>query len=188
MLVSCSLQRSGHQPPAAPERAWIDLQPRWRIRVVAPLPDAAKFSTLPESACGGTITMQAPPGFGYNTYLFALDPRRGGGVRLRFLSATATVAGKSSPATQPRPRLFDFPARFRYLRVFYLVRSSAADHDMAIIAAQTPQARDALTQAVRANPAQCRPAPDATCSYLPPGVAVVPERPAPGAPGWVPIQ
>ena len=188
MLVSCSLQRSGHQPPAAPERAWIDLQPRWRIRVVAPLPGAAKFSTLPESASGGTIAMQAPPGFGYTTYLFALEPRRGGGVRLRFLSATATVAGKSSPTIQLPPPLFDVPARFRYLRVFYLVRSSAADHDMAIIAAQTAEARDALTQAVRANPAQCRPAPEATCSYVPAGMAVVPERPTPGAPGWVPVQ
>jgi hypothetical protein len=59
--------------------------------------------------------------------------------------------------------------------LIYLIRVSAADHNMAIAAAASIEDLEELTQRIRDNPASCENGGKTYCSWVPAGIAVRPE-------------
>ena len=76
------------------------------------------------------------------------------------------------------------------MRLIFLARLSPSDHDMAVAAAASRDALDTLTRSVKANRAACADGPAGFCSWIPAGVAVIPELRHTGAGGqeWVPAR
>jgi hypothetical protein len=103
----------------------------------------------------------------------------GDGVRIRLRDVTvqrdAVTVRTAKPARwQLRP-----PGRMRRVRLLYTLQASAADHNMALLAAPDAARMDLLTRRVEAAPgAECRSGRDGFCSWIPPGVAVRPETAA----------
>lgn len=82
---------------------------------------------------GATITIQTNSDFlGYEQAFYDVTP----GLRIIFSNAETAIDGVSQPNAAPRVALFPLPhPEARHVRLLYLVRSSAADHNMAILAA-----------------------------------------------------
>ena len=137
---------------------------------------------------GSRITLSVGDDFlGYEVAYYAVRARNG----VAFVSAETVRDGHTTRQTQPVARLFQLPRGVRHLRLIYLVRISQADHDMAVAAAKDRNALEALTRRVQANPADaCHDEPDASCAWIPAGIAVVPEFPerVDGATEWVPAR
>lgn len=130
----------------------------------------------PQSATAKTLEVQTNRDFlGYEKDFYKVLSRSDGGIEVRFSHAEFWENGKSHRKTQPGLLLFPREENGRYIRLVYLVRASAADHDMAIISAAAHDGLHALTEAVIVR-AQCKSDESATCTWVPKGVAVDPER------------
>jgi hypothetical protein len=169
--------------------SFIDLKPGWRLRVVTPILKSGGYRLKPaaQEVSGSTVTLSVGSEFlGYEVAYYGVRPR---GVD--FLSAEITREGKAVPQTQPIAHLFELPHGIRHVRLIYLLRASQADHDMAVAAAKEMPALEALTQRVLANPADgCKNDGGAVCSWIPGGIAVVPElkKKTDGAVEWIPAR
>ena len=90
----------------------------------------------------------------------------------------ADIETEHEDPVKPIRRLFDMPGRMRHVRLLYLIHLSESDHDMAILAAQTPEELSRLTTAVRTAPATaCRAERQAVCSWVPRGIGLLAQKP-----------
>jgi hypothetical protein len=159
-LAGCS-RKVVHPPaPSEPvvENAYLDLEPDSKLRIVLPLPTA----------------QGAPPGFEIARY--DVTGRRGGRVQLEFLSAEVSNDGKTVTESRPPTLPFALPPKAAYVRLLYLQRLSQADHNMAVLAAGRMDILEAATKQIRADPNSCRSDDKIVCSWVPPHVAVRPEK------------
>ncbi|HEX5430560.1 MAG TPA: hypothetical protein VFW83_01235 [Bryobacteraceae bacterium] len=198
-LAGCAVRTA--RAPAVPDlgkpradRAFIDLQAGWRVRVITPILKSGGFvvRTPPKQLEGNTLVIDNGGDFiGYETSYYAVTGRRGGGVRVRFRSAEVTRQGKKVKATKPIAQLFRLPRDARYVRLVFLTRASNADHDMAIVAANRVEAIERATKQLQANPKNgCIDEKDFVCSWIPQGIAVRPEIPkiSAGVTHWIPAR
>ena len=92
---------------------------------------------------------------------------------VEFNSAEVTEEGKTQPQPQSIAPLFQVARRPNYLRLIYLIRISQADHNMAVVAARTIDALDAITRQIQTNPADgCKVDRRASCVWISDGIAV----------------
>jgi hypothetical protein len=207
-LLSCT--RPPVTPPSSAPRIssspyWVDLRAGWRVRVVTPILKTGgyvvKTSPAPADKSGqvrtklsparngsAVVSLSAGPGFvGYEVSRYAVTRRRGGGVRLTFLSATVHKKGKAASARQPIKPLFLLPKQDRWVRILHLIRVSRADHDCAILAASRRNLLETLTLRVRSDPSACKSGPLTFCAWVPLGIAVIPQakRRVNGKEQWV---
>ena len=182
----CSERQSPPFVPSAIHHSeYIDLRPGWRLRVVMPLGRSAdyrlKFREL--QTLGNSISVSADDFQGYETAYYSVTASNGG-VRVRFASAEVTRDGISQPVSRSVLPLFGATRRGRFVRLVYLTRVSATDHNMAVIAGNNAQELEVLTKLAQAN----RCVTDARCSYIPAGIAVRPESQRPSDAVWAPVR
>ena len=128
---------------------------------------------------GRTITVKSgglAPGF--ETAVYVVEPA-GSGVRIRLREVTVQRGGDVVRAAKPAGWRLRAPGRMRRVRLLYTLRASAADHNMALLAARDEVRLEQLTRRVETSPeTECRSFPGAFCSWIPAGVAVRPETSA----------
>lgn len=187
----CAARSAHDQARPLIDRGYVDLQPGWRIRVVTPILKSGKFmvQTMEAQASGNSIALTTGSDFiGYEIAYYKVDPRESGGVAVSFDSAEFRTDGKATKQPRPKVALFDLPESSRYVRLIFLTRVSVADRNQAIVAASNLADLDALTQRVQTNPdSSCKIDQHSSCSWVPEGIAVQPERRKTGFSGkWVP--
>lgn len=193
VLTACAPRRVQVPAPAATEPNYIDLQPGWRLRVVTPILRSGGYRLQPldQQAVGNTIAVSTGTDFlGYETAYYGVRAR-GRGVRVEFNSAEISQDGKTALQPQPVAHLFQLPRNARYVRLIYLLRTSQADHDMAVVATGEMDALATLTSEVQADPSSgCRTDSARFCSWIPAGIAVRPEirKDVDGVNQWVPAR
>ena len=184
LLASCA--NKAHAPVAAvPAVKWpvrspdfVDLLPDWQVREITPIFASGGFvaKTGTEKQEGDithlTITISGSDFQGYETALYWLKPRPGGGVDAKLESVETNKAGQITKEARPRVPLFQFPKRVRYIRLMYLIRVSGADHNMAVIGSDDVDRLSELTKQVQSDPANCKDLRRAYCRWVPQGIAV----------------
>lgn len=191
-MAGCA-SRSARVPSPVQRGDSIDLLPGWRLRVVTPILRSAgyRLKALNEQTENNTITIAGSDFLGYETAYYAVKARRCRGVRVEFTSAERNQNGETRSEDRPLVRLFELPRRARYVRLIYLLRSSRADHDMAVVAATGTKSLETLTEQLEADPAgSCRSSKSAYCSWIPDGIAVRAEvqKSAHGEKQWEPVR
>jgi hypothetical protein len=182
------------EAPTAHSWYWIDLHAGWRVRVVTPVTKSGGYLVVAEPVAStfksgevlqvsrqapgaATIDLKAGKDFiGYEVSLYSIKSRRGGGVRIRFCSAVINEEGKKTARTQPVLPMFRLPGNDRFVRVLHLGRGSHGDHDAAILATINRDSLDSLAKRVARDPSACVTRTDGYCSWVPAGVAVIPEH------------
>jgi hypothetical protein len=162
------------------DNSYEDLKTGSTLKIVMPLLKSGGFhaSLHAQQTNSNTITLTADDLLGYITSKYAITGKNGM-LRLKFLSAQQTKDGQTLPLAAPPALPFDLPRIPEHVRLVYLVRSSQADHNMAIIASKNLNSLDALTRRVQKDPDTCIAANDAFCSWVPSGIAVRPESSEP---------
>jgi hypothetical protein len=200
LLLSCApraVRTSGKPASAVPKATrgidYIDLQSGWRLRVTTPLLKSGEYRLrLSEKQVDeNAVTLSAGEDFeGYETAFYAVEPRKGGGVRIGFVSAEVTKEGKSVHQPRPKAPLFRLPSGTRLVRLIYLTRVSQFDHDMAVVAAGEMGILEELTQEVQIHQDACKSDDASFCSWIPAGIAVRPEMQTKvgTVQQWVPVQ
>jgi hypothetical protein len=177
MLAGCAAHRVTPEPQA-PEKSgyFIDIEPGWRLRVVTPILKSAGYQLRSYSETNGsTITASAPDFIGFETAYYSVSKRDDGGIRIAFVSATVTKAGEAIPEPQALVPLFELPASARFVRLIYLIRTSQADHNMAVVASDRKETLDSITSEVKTDPGNCKTQSGVYCSWVPAGISVRPE-------------
>ena len=210
-LMAACAPREVHvptQPAPAHSMYWIDLQPGWRVRVVTPVikSDSHFVEGLPvlrSTGSGGsgqapggtphaaTITLKTGKDFvGYEVSLYAVKPRRAGGVQVVFRTAAIHQGGKKMVRSHPMVPLFLLPRNDAFIRVLHLAWGMHGNHEAAILAANRRGLLDEVTKQVQYHVDACRNTADTYCFWVPAGMAVVPERrDSAGTNGqWVPAH
>jgi hypothetical protein len=196
-LIAAALAGCAHRAaaiaPNPPERdeTFLELKAGYRLRVITPLTRSGAYrvatETLSPARQGEPITLRTNGDFlGYETAYYAVDPAPEG-VRVRLLVAEQNIAGNTSAVPDPKLRLSPLSHRIRHIRLVYLIRQSTADHDMAIVGADTAERLAPFTSQVRANAAACKSSRNLHCSWVPAGIAVRAEMPTADG-GWVPVR
>lgn len=182
VLGSCSSRRLQAPAPTAARangREYVDLQPLWRLQVVTPIRDAdrLRITGVQSDPSRREIVAAVDESFAYEIAFYAIEPRRGDGVRIRFRSAQLVRDGKPSAMARSTLRIFDeLPRHIRFIRLLFLTRASQADHDMALLASDKQESLDLLTRSIKLEGAAgCRVHLRSHCSWIPAGVAVRPE-------------
>jgi hypothetical protein len=181
--VAAPVQNSDHEDAGlGPGHDYIDLEPGWLVRVVIPLStsgvmtDTAISPAVVKHVAGETLTASAPKDFaGFETDVYNVSARGGGGVRVTFQTAEVSKGGQTVPQTKPVIDLFHLPRAVRYVRLLFLARVSKADHNMALLASSKFSRLDELTRAVQQNQSACVSSAEAMCAWVPLGIAVRPE-------------
>ena len=125
--------------------------------------------------CTIAIAMYAPANLiGYEVSLYDVKPLRRGGVLLVFRSAEIHTNEHLTHSRQPINPLFQFAKENRWVRILHLERGTQ-DHNSAILAANSRDALESLTRRVESDPSGCQLRPDARCSWIPAGIAAIPE-------------
>ena len=173
LLTSCARPRLSIV--ATPSNEYIDLRPGQRLRAVTPILRSGGYQLRPSNPTppGATFTVQTDGEFlGYEQAFYDVAP----GLRISFSSAETIIDGISRPQPVPLVPLFPLPGRgTQQVRLLYLVRSSAADHNMAILAAPDLSGLQSLTAAVHANPSTaCVSSKRVYCAWVPAGIALRP--------------
>ena len=207
--ASCSPHKVSPPAETPPPHSWywVDLRPGWRVRVVTPVTRSGSFVVNPEPVpaanqssgsaqtshhSGGKAVINLKAGkdlIGFEVSLYSGKPRRGGGVRLAFRSAVLNKSGKKAYRRHPLLSLFLLPRNDRYVRILHLARGSHGDHDAAILAASSREYLQVLTKNVEFHAAACAESAKSFCSWVPAGVAAVPERKKKNGEGsqWTPV-
>jgi hypothetical protein len=186
VLASCANRARAPVAATAPSVKWpvkspdfVDLLPDWQVREITPIFASggfvAKTGTAKEEGDipHKTITISGSDFQGYETALYSLKPRPGGGVEPALESVETNKAGQVTKEVKPRVLLFQFPRRVRYIRLLYLLRVSTADHNMAILGSNDVDELNNLTKQVQSDPAGgCRNMRRAYCSWVAQGIAV----------------
>ncbi len=180
-LTGCA--NKAHAPVAtAPVVKWpvkspdfVDLLPNWQVREITPILASGGFMVKggSEKQEGLTITIADTDFEGYETALYSLPPKPGGGVDAKLESVETNKAGRITKELKPRVLLFHFPRQVRYIRLLYLLRVSTANHNMAMLGSNDVDRLNELTKQVQADPASgCRNMRRAYCTWVPQGIAV----------------
>jgi hypothetical protein len=182
-LTAC-LHRQAPSTPSdlrnsSAERGYVDLQPEWNVRVVYPRLRSGGYvlpSIQQTGVAGNTIETQVDRDFlGYEQDFYKVESRPNETLAVRFTHARVWENNRTHRQSQPQLTLFSNTQDSKFIRLVYLVRESAADHDMAIISCTSPENLEQLTQAVILR-AQCQSAGTTLCTWVPKGVAVDPEK------------
>lgn len=182
-LLGCT-SHTVHLPAVTvPSRAvnsdYIDIQAGWRLTVVTPILKSGGYvlKSFVQQKIGDTLTLSAGEDLlGYETAHYLVKGRPGRRVRVEFNSAEVTKDGKTEPQPRSIAPLFQAARKPGYLRLIYLIRVSEADHNMAVVTASRLNALETLTREVVANPnGACKPGKEASCSWIPEGIAARPE-------------
>jgi hypothetical protein len=176
--TSCSHKRAFVSPPAPVDNSYMDVVPGTRLRILVPLLKEGQrdlgLGTF--QSAGSTISVSASNLIGYQLSYYSAEKRRQGKVRLKFVSEETSRDGKMMAETErPDSLPFVLPQEPAFVRLVFLVRVSAADHNMAIVAAQTRDELDSLTTTLRKDPKACQTVTTTFCTWIPEGVAVRPE-------------
>lgn len=173
LLPTCAPRPAWRVAP--PSREYFDLQPGQTLRVITPLLRsgglqlAAPSPPAEQTEGGLRLTVDSKGDFvGYEESLYSVEP----GLRITCRRVESVIDGVRTPESNPRVRLFRLPRRSRHVRLLYLLRSSQADHNMAILAAPNLASLERLTASICANPATACQAP--RCTWVPNGIAVRP--------------
>ena len=157
LLTAAGCSRKVVRPPAPSEpfveNPYLDLEPGSNLRIVLPLPKAE-----------------------FEIAHFRVIGQRRGRVALQFLSAEVSKDGKTVPEPRAPVLPFALPPKAAHIRLLYLQRLSQADHNMAVVAADRMDILEAATQQIRAYPNSCHSDDKIICSWVPPHVAVRPEK------------
>ena len=181
LLASCANKAHAPVAAAAPAVKWpvkspdfVDLLPDWRVREITPIFASGGFVAKggSEKQEGLTITISGSDFQGYETALYSLKPKPGGGVDAKLESVETNKAGQITKEVKPRVLLFQFPRRVRYIRLLYLLRVSTADHNMAMLGSNDVDQLNDLTKQVQSDSANCKALRRAYCSWVPQGIAV----------------
>jgi hypothetical protein len=170
--------------PSVP-RDYVDVEAGWRLRVIAPVTKSGAYEAVetvksPQSQ-GNVISLKASGDLiGYETALWTVSVRRGGGVSIRLFSAELTKDGQAAPITAPTRAAIHVPNYARFIRIFYLTRKSDADHNMALAGVSRADQLETFTRTLREAPNDAcsnRPREHIYCEWIPVGMAVRPEIP-----------
>lgn len=171
--------------PASASRAeqtskdYEDLQPGQRLQIVTPLlsSEGTRPALSGQETNGNTISLKATNLVGYQTAYYAINGKLDGRVNLKFTASVITKGGVAVPTTQPPSSLpFLHPRRAEYIRLIYLRRLSQSDHNMAVVSSRRSDVLDTITRQVVNNPDACANTQQASCSWVPAGIAVRPEK------------
>lgn len=197
ILMSSCAPREVHAPaPAAPPHTmeWIDLQPGWRVRVVTPVIKSGghlvnggrvggrgEFQAIApisgQASHAATVTLKTANDFvGYEVSLYAVKGRRAGGVRVVFSSAVINRGGKRTVQSKPIVPLFQLPGKDRFVRILHLAWGRRGEHEAAILAANRRNLLDPFTRQVEYHSSACGNTHKVFCSWIPAGIAVIPQR------------
>ena len=195
-LAACARRKvslPAQSPCLPPEASFIDLEPGWRLRAVFPLwkPGTTdhKLAAQKSDEKTRTVTLQANDNFvGYETQYYRIR-KRWGAMQICFHSADVTKDGVSSSLDRPSQEVVKVPANTKRVRLVFLARASQADHNMAVIAANTDNVLNEATRKFEADPASC-PHLDCYCAWIPAGVAIRAEMPVrtPSGIDWQPAR
>jgi uncharacterized protein YceK len=189
LLAGCNAKRAPVTPPQAvattkaPNREYVDVEAGWRLRIIAPITrDGSSISVVANEpaqsdAASRTVTMKASDNLvGYETAFYDVAPRAGGGVQLRLASAEMTRNGVPELIATPAKALLHVAPRTNFIRIFYLIRKSESDHEMAVAGVDRADRLEPFTLQLKANPAgACRTRGHIYCEWIPYGMAVRPE-------------
>ena len=180
-VSACAHHRSPEPTAISHDRAFIDLQAGWRIRVVTPILKSGTFKVQTQElrTGDGTINLKVSNDFeGYETDLYIARAQGKAGISVQFVSAEVTdINGKTTSKPHPIVPLFVFPQNIQYVRLLFLTRLRQAEHNEAIVGTSSLAALDELTQGIEASPDEnCRNSIEAVCSWVPEGISVQPER------------
>jgi len=174
------------------DRSYVDLQPGWRIKVVAPILSSGGFKVRTEEVhnSDGTVSLRTEKGFqGYETDYYHVSSPEDGRPTVTFDTAEF-VGTNGKKARKPKPvfPLFEFTGNIKYVRLLFLTRVAENEHDGAVLASSSLADLDTLTSLVESNPStNCKAQPDGLCSWIPEGIAVQPEKRDPQNPkAWIP--
>jgi hypothetical protein len=157
--------------------SYIDLVPGGRLRIIVPLLTSGGYraTTGAEQTSGNTMVMSVRNLTGYEISHYSIEDAGRARVRLRFASADMTKDGQTVHETRAPTLPFPLPARSLHVRLIYLVRNSASDHNMAIAASKRMDALNEFTERLKTDPSACGKPGDVFCSWVPAGIAVRPE-------------
>jgi hypothetical protein len=123
---------------------------------------------------------------GYEVSLYSVRRGRGGVLRVIFQSAEIKQGGKTMSAEHPTLQLFPLPPYTRCVRILHLTRADRGDYDSAILASDSLDRLRGFSENVERRPAACHQSADVFCSWIPLGIAVIPERREGRKQAWVP--
>ena len=157
---------------------FVDLLADSQVREITPIFTSGGYVAKGiEKQEGLTISLSNTDFEGYETALYSLKPRPGGGVEPALASVETKKGDQVTPETKPRVPLFQYPRRVRYIRLLYLLRISNSDHNMAILASDDVDRLNELTKQVQGDPAGgCRNVRRSYCNWVPQGIAVTPNQ------------
>lgn len=179
-LGGCGTYRRQPEPSPISNLSYIDLQPGWRIRVVAPRLKSGGYKVQLEEVRNekGAITIETGKDFeGYETDYYEVRAADNL-LRINFRFGELRLNDGSRHRTlHPLVALFNAPNKEQYLRLLFLTRSSDRDHDQAILTASSVQQLEVLTNRVQTTPVEsCKIQYETSCVWVPAGVAVRPEK------------
>jgi hypothetical protein len=183
LLIGCATRNihpSLEEPTESLNPSFLNIRAGTRLRVVTPILKSGGYvvTSLTPLSPGDFRNLKAGDDYvGYeNDYYLA--KKRSVGVHIEFQSAEVVKNQSTSSQSRPSLELFKLPSKTHYIRLVYLVRVSRADHNMAIVAADNPEALDATTRRIQADPDQpCQQGPHLYCSWVPAGIGIQVENP-----------
>lgn len=166
--------------PAPLDRAYIQIEPGWRLRVVAPVLKSGGFDMhiKEQRQENGVVVLKTGEDFeGYETDFYRVTSKSDG-LNVRLSSARITRPDKKEMLPlRPLDSILDLPRYTQSLRLLFLVRESESDHDQAVLSATSAQDMDAITNAVLEHPIEnCRAQTQAACAWVPRGIVIRPEK------------
>lgn len=180
-LIACVDRRPtpAAQKTPTPNPGFLDIEAGARLRVITPILKSGGYvvHTLASTRQGNSLDLQTTDDYiGYETDYYRTR-KKGAGVRIDFQSAEVVKDGKPTSQSRPALQLFQLPPQMIYVRLVYLIRVSATDHNAAIVGADTPEALNAVTLSVQTMPDEsCQRRLHTYCSWVPPGVGIQPEN------------
>jgi hypothetical protein len=184
-------------PPSGDSWAagYIDLQADWRLRLTVPLLRSGGYqlkATAP-ALNGNTISLSADKDLeGLEIDFYSVQPREGGGVRIEFVYGEVSKNDQTIPQSRPGGVFFQPPPNLKFLRLVYSVQTGRgeSDHGMAFLAADEMSTLETSTRKLQINPNSCNNDEHNYCSWIPAGVAVVPQvrTKGIGADTWDPVR
>jgi hypothetical protein len=168
---------------------YVDLGPEVRLKVLGPIlrsgagpiasaiePSSSEPPRSSRRSRRANMDVRAAADFlGFETAWFEIKPNASeAGAQIVFLSAEDNTAGKVTRASAPHLDYFKFVDGAAYYRLFYLTRISAADHNIAVMAAPTMSDLEEQTKRFAADPSFCTGANSSMCVFIPDQVAVQP--------------
>ncbi len=185
LLLSCASQHERALVPLVPEpkdapvsteNSFTDLSDGAKLAIVVPMLKGKDKRILFDevSTEGQTITLKAPKVLGVQVSHYQAVGTDDGKVTLTFERAEAMVNGNNQPLATAPPLPFALPGPKRFVRLLFLVRVSSADHNMAILAADSKDELKRKTAMVQRDAGACKSDEFSACTWVPQSVAVRP--------------